>query len=101
MARQRKAVTDGNAARYNAKAYGEKLRTLRMKEGLSQEKVAEIVGMSQQSVGSWEMGINWPNLTDLPVLARLYNCSVGDLVPDPLDDDIIPQGYKQEKPENV
>jgi len=101
MARQRKAVTDGNAARYNAKAYGEKLRTLRMKEGLSQGKVAELLGITQKAVSWWELGENWPNLTDIPVLARLYHCSVGDLVPDLLDDDIIPQGYKQEKPENV
>ena len=100
MARQRKTASEREAL-YNAKAYGEKLRTLRMKEGLSQEKVAELLGITQKAVSWWELGENWPNLTDIPILARLYGCPVADLVPDLPDDEIIAQLSQQEKPEKV
>lgn len=83
------------------KAYGLKLRTLRMKEGLSQGKVAEALGTSQPAIAMWESGDRWPQIPDLLGLARLYHCSVADLVPDLLDDDIIPHDNQQEKPENV
>lgn len=83
------------------KAYGEKLRRLRMKEGLSQGKVAEALGTSQPAVAMWESGDRWPQIPDLLVLARLYGCSVADLVPDLPDDEIITQLSQQEKPEKV
>jgi len=101
MPATRKTVHQSMFSDEYRKRYGEKLRTVRMKEGLSQQAVADSVGATQPAIARWERGDRWPQITDLLILARLYHCSVGDLVPDLLDDDIIPQEYKQEKPENV
>lgn len=37
---------------------GDYLKELRMKKGLSQEKLAEQLGVSRQSVSKWEQGVS-------------------------------------------
>lgn len=74
-----------------AKSYGERLRSLRMREGLSQAQVAEIMHTSQPTIGKWETGTYWPQIPDIPVLAKLYRCPLSDLMPPIPDDIIIPQ----------
>lgn len=37
---------------------GEKIRTLRMQNGLSQEQLAEICGVSRQAISKWERGVS-------------------------------------------
>lgn len=37
---------------------GDYLKELRMKKGLSQEKLAERLGVSRQSVSKWEQGVS-------------------------------------------
>lgn len=36
--------------------FGEKIRTLRMHQGLSQEQLAEVCGVSRQAISKWERG---------------------------------------------
>ena len=73
-----------------AKGYGDMLRNHRMKRGLSQQAVADIIGTSQQSIARWESGSQWPQLPDIPVLAALYGVNPADLLPALPDDVIIP-----------
>lgn len=73
------------------KAYGEKLRTLRMKRGLSQKSVADLLDTQQSLIAMWESGTRWPQLPDIPVLAALYGVNPADLLPALPDDVIIPQ----------
>ena len=73
------------------KAYGEKLRTLRMKRGLSQQAVADVLGTTQRCISWWESGERWPQLPDIPVLAALYGANPAALLPALPDDVIIPQ----------
>ena len=37
---------------------GERIALLRKKAGLSQEKLAELVGVSRQAIGKWESGVS-------------------------------------------
>lgn len=79
------------------KAYGEKLRTLRMKRGLSQKSVADVLGTTQACIAWWETGGRWPQLPDIPVLASLYGVNPADLLPALPDDVIIPHPDDAEK----
>lgn len=54
---------------------GEIIRELRKRDGITQEKLAECLGISFQSVSKWENGLAWPDLSMVPVLARYFKVS--------------------------
>ncbi|MFY9394731.1 MAG: helix-turn-helix transcriptional regulator, partial [Halanaerobiales bacterium] len=56
------------------------LRFLRNRNGLSQEEVAEKIGVSRQSVAKWENGESLPDILKCEALADLYDVSLNDLV---------------------
>ena len=56
-----------------AKAFGKKLRLLRVAKGLSQEQVAERAGLSTNAIGSFERGIRFPRDTSLDALLDALN----------------------------
>lgn len=56
------------------------LRYLRNKSNLSQEEVAEKIGVSRQSVAKWENGDSLPDIIKCDALAELYDVSLNDLV---------------------
>lgn len=56
------------------------LRYLRNRLGLSQEEVAEKIGVSRQSVAKWENGDSLPDILNCEALADLYGVSLNDLV---------------------
>ena len=45
---------------------GKKIRQLRFKAGLTQEQLAEKLGISPQSVSKWENAVAMPDITTLP-----------------------------------
>jgi transcriptional regulator with XRE-family HTH domain len=51
-----------------AKAFGRKLRELRLARQLSQEQVAERSGLSANAIGSFERGVRFPRDTSLDAL---------------------------------
>ncbi|WP_067837673.1 helix-turn-helix domain-containing protein [Amphibacillus sediminis] len=64
--------TEGNLA-YN-------LASLRKQKQLSQEKVAEAIGVTRQSVAKWEAGDSVPDIVHCDALSNLYEVSLDDLV---------------------
>lgn len=56
------------------------LRYLRNKNGLSQEQVAEKIGVSRQAVAKWENGDSLPDIINCDALADLFDVSLNDLV---------------------
>ena len=58
----------------------ENLKSLRKGKDLTQEEVAEILGVSPQSVSKWERGDTYPDITLLPALANFYATSVDALI---------------------
>lgn len=58
---------------------GEKLKTHRANKGLSQEKIAEIVGVSRQAVTKWENDQTAPSSGNLITLAAIYGTSLDEL----------------------
>ena len=59
---------------------GEKLKSYRVRKGLSQEKVAEFLGVSRQAVTKWENDQTRPASGNLLALASLYGVSLDELV---------------------
>ncbi len=58
---------------------GDKIRTLRKQRGITQEQLADAVGISFQAVSKWENGIALPDITLAPVLASYFGVSMDEL----------------------
>ena len=61
-------------------ALGEKIRACRQDAGLSQEKVAELVGVSRQAVTKWEANQSAPSTENLFKLAAVFGTTVDFLL---------------------
>ena len=61
-------------------ALHERLKAARSRMGLSQELVAERLGVSRQAVTKWEAGQSRPNARNLQALAELYQTSAEELL---------------------
>ncbi len=59
------------------------LRELRMKQGLSQEALAERVHVTRQAVSRWETGETVPNTDTLKELSRVLDASINTLLGSP------------------
>lgn len=58
-----------------AKSLGEALKENRVRCQMTQEFVAETLGVSRQSISKWETGSSDPNTSNLIALAKLYKVS--------------------------
>lgn len=59
---------------------GIKIKELRTENNLTQEDLAEQLGVSFQAVSRWETGVTYPDITLLPVLASMFNVTVDYLL---------------------
>lgn len=59
--------------------FGSNLLFLRRKKGLTQEQLAQTLGVSRQTVSKWESG-QVPELVTLMTLADLFSCTLDDLL---------------------
>lgn len=76
-------VRHGNEVRnMNTKEIGAKIAALRKKQGITQEALAEQVGVSAQAVSKWENGWNLPDYDNLTEIARALNISQTALMSD-------------------
>lgn len=58
---------------------GEKIRSLRKKKNISQEVLAQYLGISFQAVSKWENGDNMPDVTMIPAIAAFFEVSTDEL----------------------
>ena len=63
-----------------AKTLGEALRQERPRCKMTQEFVAESLGVSRQAVSKWESGASDPSTSNLLALAKLYGVSAEELL---------------------
>ena len=60
--------------------FGENLKRLRLEKNLTQEKLAEFLGVSFQSISKWERGDTYPDITMLPDIASFFKVSIEELL---------------------
>ena len=63
-------------------SFKEQLQILRKGKGLSQEKLAEMLGISRQAVAKWEVGHSYPDIARLITLSDFFKVSIDKLVND-------------------
>lgn len=59
---------------------GEKIAALRKGNNITQEQLAELLGVTRQSVSRWEMDLAFPETEKLIRLSRLFSCSIDYLL---------------------
>ena len=59
---------------------GEKLSKLRKEYNYTQEQLADILGVSRQSISKWESDIAYPETEKLIELGKLFDCSMDYLL---------------------
>lgn len=83
--------------------FGENLQNLRKQKRMSQEQLAEKVGVSRQSISKWERGESYPTMNNIMTLCDIFHCKLNDLVHeditdfDSLDEEIIMNAVKFKK----
>lgn len=68
---------------------GETIKLLRRDKDITQEQLANIVGISIPAVSKWENGTSYPDITVLPILANYFEVTIDELL-----------NYKKELNEN-
>jgi transcriptional regulator with XRE-family HTH domain len=66
--------------------FGSNLKELRKVKKLSQEDLADKVGVSRQSVSKWETGDAYPEMNNILMLCKIFNCKINDLLSNNLED---------------
>lgn len=56
--------------------FGEKLSKIRKEYNYTQEQLADILGVSRQSISKWESNIAYPETDKLIALGELFECSM-------------------------
>lgn len=89
--------------------FGENLYNLRKATKMSQEKLAEKMDVTRQSVSKWENGESYPEMEKIMKLCNIFHCKINDLVHenmvdiDSLDEDIKMSvvKFKKEKQKKI
>ena len=68
---------------------GDKLAKLRKENNYTQEQLADILGVSRQSISKWESNISYPETEKLIRISELFHCSLDYLLKDEMDTDGI------------
>lgn len=62
--------------------FSEKLKEIRKKEGLSQDQLAEKIGVSRQAITKWETGKGLPDVENMVIIAEIFKLTLGELLRD-------------------
>lgn len=76
---------------------GNKIMELRKKKGLSQEELAEKVGVARQTISKWELGETSPDLKQSKELSKIFNVSLDELVDNDIKDVLVEKTSNTEK----
>ena len=74
---------------------GTRIKTLRKSRGMTQDQLAEQVGVSAQAVSKWENDISSPDISLLPRLAEVFQVTTDSLLGVPEKTEIVPAPPKQ------
>ena len=62
--------------------FSEKLKEIRKKEGISQEQLAERIGVTRQAITKWETGKGLPDVENIVIIAEIFKTTIDELLMD-------------------
>ncbi len=77
---------------------GRFISNLRKKEGLTQEQLAEKLGVTNKTVSRWENGNYMPDIEMLQLLSRTFNISINELL---AGEELEDKMFRQKADENI
>ncbi len=66
--------------------FADNLKKIRKRKNISQEELADLVGVSRQSVSKWETSEAYPEMNNILELCKIFKCNINDLVNDQMVD---------------
>ena len=76
---------------------GKKITTLRKREKITQEKFAELIGVTRQTISNWESNITKPDINQIKEISKIFNTSIDELVDNNIRDIIEKKISKTEE----
>ncbi|MBR5662775.1 MAG: helix-turn-helix transcriptional regulator [Bacilli bacterium] len=76
---------------------GNKISELRKKKGLSQEELAEKIGVARQTISKWELGETSPDIKQSKELSKIFNVSLDELTDNDIKDILVEKTSNTEK----
>lgn len=76
---------------------GEKIADLRKRDKLSQEELAEKVGVARQTISKWELDETSPDIKQAQELSRIFNISLDELVGNEISNIVVEKISNTEK----
>ncbi len=59
-------------------AISEQIKEYRRKKQITQKELSKLLGISPQAISKWEREQGYPDITMLPSIAQLLDCSIND-----------------------
>ncbi|MBD3919290.1 helix-turn-helix domain-containing protein [Paenibacillus sp. PR3] len=59
--------------------FHERIKVLRVERNMTQQELGNLLGVTSQAVSKWETGITTPDITLLPKISKLFNCTIDSL----------------------
>ena len=81
-----KILNLGHERRDSLMKFGDNLKRVRKMRNISQEELADRLGISRQSVSKWETGENYPSMTNIMCLCTIFKCQINELVHEDMSD---------------
>lgn len=76
---------------------GKKIAELRKKNNLSQEELAEKVGVARQTISKWEIGDTTSDINQVKIISKIFNISIDELVDNDINNVIVEKVSNTEK----
>ena len=76
---------------------GKKIAELRKNNNLSQEELAEKVGVARQTISKWEIGDTTPDINQVKIISKIFNISIDELVDNDINSVIVEKISNTEK----
>ena len=76
---------------------GKKIAELRKKNNLSQEELAEKVGVARHTISKWEIGDTTPDINQVKIISKIFNISIDELVDNDINNVIVEKVSNTEK----
>lgn len=61
-------------------SFGQKLKEIRSRFNISQEKMAHLINVSRQAITKWESDIGMPDISNLETISKTFNVTIDELL---------------------